>query len=261
MTMQIRLADMHCHLDRILDARQVARNAAERGIAIFDATVTPREALTAQETLGTCDNVRIGVGLHPWWLSGGSCNGQDIALLAELAADSVFVGEVGLDFSRRHAHARPLQLEAFRRMAEAVAARPLPRRVISIHAVQSAGTVLDVLEQYRLVGSGSPAGLSCIFHWFSGTSDELARARRSGCFFSVSEHMLASKRGREYARIVPESRLLLETDAPPQLDTAWSSRDIEASLMHTLESVAALRHQSAQELGARIAQTSAELLG
>lgn len=258
--MEARLVDMHCHLDRIADAPAVASDAARLGIAILDTTVAPREALLARRTLGSCDTVRVGVGLHPWWLSDGSCTDSDVDLLVELVSSSAFVGEVGLDFSHRHEHARERQLEAFCRMAETVAERHLPHRVLSIHAVRSAGAALDVLERYRLAGKAAPPGLSCIFHWFSGTSDELARARRAGCFFSVNEHMLATKRGREYARIIPEDRLLLETDAPPQLDAPWNAQDLEASLARTLDAVAAIRNVDSHDLGAHIAQTSLSLL-
>lgn len=36
-----------------------------------------------------------------------------------------------------------------------------------------------------------------------------------GCWFSVGERMLATKRGRAYVQSIPSDRLLLETDAPP----------------------------------------------
>ena len=41
--MRWRLVDMHCHLDRMSNADEVARDAARRGIAIFDTPVTPND--------------------------------------------------------------------------------------------------------------------------------------------------------------------------------------------------------------------------
>lgn len=259
--MELRLADMHCHLDRMSDPIDVARQTATAGIFMLDTTVTPLEALLAQRVVGHEPNVRVGVGMHPWWISNGSCNAADVDLLVEQAEDTPFIGEIGLDFGARHGHAAELQLEVFRRVVAAIASHPLSSRVLSIHAVQSAGHALNILERFDLVGPRRPAGTACIFHWFSGTSNELTRARRLGCYFSINERMLASKRGREYARAIPVNQLLLETDAPPELDTPYSASELEASLTRAFHTLAELRRVDTQELREAIARTSARLLG
>ena len=82
---------------------------------------------------------------------------------------------------------------------------------------------------------------NCIFHWFSGTSDELHRAVRAGCWFSINEMMLRTRRGREYARQLPADRLLLETDLPPGEDVPFSATDIVSQLERTLAQLAAIR--------------------
>ena len=117
---------------------------------------------------------------------------------------------------------------------------PLAGRVISIHAVRSAGTVLDVLGAHELL-TPSPDSPAIIFHWFSGTSNEFVRARNAGCYFSVNERMLATKRGREYARQIPLDRLLLETDAPAEPNTETSAQSLIRSLTRTSERIASLK--------------------
>ena len=251
-----RLFDMHCHLDLMSNADEVASDAAARGIAIFDTTVTPNDAATTRAKFAHDENVRVGAGLHPWWLADGRCDEQDAAKTALAAAQSRFVGEIGLDFSPRYQESRTLQTEALDLILRSCAERPHEGRVISLHAVRSAGTVLDILERYDLTRSAS-----CIFHWFSGTSDELARARKMGCFFSINPHMLASKKGREYARQIPTERLLLETDAPPELGAPYTADALEASLVATLVQLTDLRSSNHDELAAQIAATSARLLG
>ena len=255
-TLPYRLVDMHCHLDRMANADKVAADAAARGIALFGTTVTPADALTAGERFASAPNVRVGVGLHPWWLADGSCDGRSADRAALMAAQARFVGEVGLDFSERFHGSFDVQTEAFEFIARACAENPVPGRAISLHAVRSAGTALDILERYGLTSSAI-----CIFHWFSGTSDELARARELGCRFSVNERMLASKRGREYARQIPVDHLLLETDAPPELDSPYSAEAIEASLEATLSKLAELRGDNRSRLAEHIAAASCELLG
>ena len=254
-----RLVDMHCHLDRMSNAEEVAREAAERGIAIFDTPVTPADTLAAQERLGTQTNVRVGAGLHPWWLADGRCGAADVDLAAELAGELDYIGEVGLDFGRRGGNTQELQAAAFEGICRAIAKHPLPHRVISVHAIHAATAALDILERTGVVGPDAHTA-AVIFHWFSGSSEEFARARRLGCYFSVSEHMLKSKRGREYTRQVPEGRLLLETDAPPGLDAPYSADALEASLTGALATIAEIRRVPQDALGRTIATTSAALL-
>ena len=118
---------------------------------------------------------------------------------------------------------------------------PLAGRVISIHAVRSAGTVLDALESFGLL-TLSPNSPAIIFHWFSGTSNEFVRARNAGCHFSVNERMLATKRGREYARQIPLDRLLLETDAPAEPQADASARQLITSLKSASLHIAELKN-------------------
>lgn len=250
-----RLYDMHCHLDRIADAAVVARDAEALGLALFCAPVCPDDSERAKRILGACPNVRIGAGLHPWWIDDGSRNAEDAARAASMAARSRWVGEVGLDFGRVHVDSCAEQFEAFKWICQTCAERAVDGRVFSIHAVHAAGEVLDVLERFGLTGHAA-----CVFHWFSGTSDELARARRLGCYFSVNEMMLATRKGREYARQLPEDRLLLETDYPPKLDTPCPADQIAFALERTLDQLAGLRGSERAELAALIAQTSSRLL-
>lgn len=251
-----RLVDTHCHLDRMTNAGEVADRALELDIAVLCTTVGPDDAQGAQTAFASYPNVRVAAGLHPWWVAGGTEGERQGARVAEMAASWDLVGEVGLDFSGAHAGTRQAQLSAFEGIVEACAAHPREGRVLSIHAVRSADIALDILERYDMAG-----GATCIFHWFSGTSADFDRLRRLGCHISVSERMLASKRGREYARQMPLDRLHLETDAPPRLDEAYPAEELDRSLSRSLDALARIRGAEREELAAHIAQTSSRLLG
>ena len=207
------LADMHCHLDFSSDAAALARMAQAHGVAAFSNTVTPEGYLAARDALAGFPNVRTGVGLHPWWVADGRCDAEQVELACQLIQETRFVGEVGLDFAPRREDTFETQLDAFERIVDACCAQG--GKVISIHAVRSATTVLDVLERHRATRSNA-----CILHWFSGSSQELARARELGCHFSVNPNMLATKRGRAYVRQIPPERLLFETDLPEEGEAA-----------------------------------------
>lgn len=243
--MEPRLFDAHCHLDLMAHPDAVADEATALGLILFDCGVDPHDFARAKKRACGRSNIFAGIGLHPWWLADGRCGNAEINLLCEVAAQERYIGEVGLDFSARFAGSEPLQIQAFDRLCDALVQHPLTGRVISIHAVRSAGTVLNILESHGLLipNSDSPV---IIFHWFSGTSDELVRARNTGCYFSVNERMLATKRGREYARQIPLDRLLLETDAPtePQADT--SAQQLITSLKSVSRHISELKNCAAE---------------
>ena len=235
------LFDAHCHLDLMAHPDAVADEATALGMDLFDCGVDPRDFARAKKRACNRSNIFAGIGLHPWWLADGRCGTAEINLLCEVAAQERLIGEVGLDFSARFAGSEPLQIQAFDRLCDALVQHPLAGRVISIHAVRSAGTVLDALGSHELL-TPSPDSPAIIFHWFSGTSNEFVRARNAGCYFSVNERMLATKRGREYARQIPLDRLLLETDAPAEPQADASARQLITSLKSASRHIAELKN-------------------
>lgn len=239
--MEPRLFDAHCHLDLMAHPDAVADEATALGLILFDCGVDPHDFARAKKRACGRSNIFAGIGLHPWWLADGRCGNAEINLLCEVAAQERLIGEVGLDFSARFAGSEPLQIQAFDQLCKALVQHPLAERVISIHAVRSAGTVLDALESYGLL-TPSPNSPAIIFHWFSGTSNEFVRARNAGCYFSVNERMLATKRGREYARQIPLDRLLLETDAPAEPQADASARQLITSLKSASLHIAELKN-------------------
>ena len=239
------LFDAHCHLDLMAHPDAVADEATALGMGLFDCGVDPRDFARAKKRACNRSNIFAGIGLHPWWLADGRCGTAEINLLCEVAAQERLIGEVGLDFSARFAGSEPLQIQAFDRLCDALVQHPLAGRVISIHAVRSAGTVLDALESFGLL-TLSPNSPAIIFHWFSGTSNEFVRARNAGCFFSVNERMLATKRGREYARQTPLDRLLLETDAPAEAQADINARQLITSLKSVSRHITELKKCAAE---------------
>ena len=245
--MEPRLFDAHCHLDLMAHPDAVTDEATALGLGLFDCGVDPRDFASAHGRTRRLPTVIKGIGLHPWWLADGRCGPAEVNLLCEVAAQERYIGEVGLDFSARFAGSEPLQIQALNRLCDALVQHPLTGRVISIHAVRSAGAVLDVLESHGLL-IPNPDSPAIIFHWFSGTSNELARARNANCYFSVNERMLATKRGREYARQLPLDRLLLETDAPAEPNTETGAQSLIRSLARTSMRIASLKNCDAKRI-------------
>ncbi len=299
------LIDAHCHLDFAGNAQELAAALAVCGGAL-SGTCDPRDFDRAQHGLAPfASQVRVGLGLHPWWVADGACGPDEVALFERLAARVPLISEVGLDFQPRREATRDAQMEAFARVCQA-AAKPLEgphagdpcagdvaaaggetraaegdvvaaggsmaserieeiaghaleiadkppsfKRVMSIHSSKAASETLDILGR-----TGCLDACTCVFHWFSGSQDELSRAIDAGCLFSVNERMLKTKRGRAYARAIPEDRLLLETDAPPKPVARFSPATHVAQLDRTLRLLAEARSADPSALAERIAHTS-----
>lgn len=285
------LIDTHCHLDFAGNAAELAAAYAACGGAL-SGTCDPRDFERVRTMLAPfASRVRVGLGLHPWWVADGTCGEGEVALFERLAPVAPLISEVGLDFQPRRAQTRDAQIEAFERVC-AAAARPLregeaaerhavgldwrsaesevgrrdnarpvagssaetPRRVMSIHSSAAAMCALDVLER-----TGCLDACICIFHWFSGSQEELTRAIDAGCLFSVNERMLKTKRGRAYARAIPENRLLIETDAPSKPGEAYPVESIAPRLERTMSLLAQAREADARALAEAIAATSGGL--
>lgn len=249
--------DMHCHLGFAPDPTVTAAAAEGADVRAFSCTVEPAEYERLQAALADARNVAVGLGAHPWWIADGRVGDTELERFCELAPATRYIGEIGLDFAgpRDTKESRAQQADAFVRLLAACNQPATSPKLISIHAVNAAAAVLDLLEEV-----GTIARHRVIFHWFSGTSDDLARAVRSGCFFSVGPRMLASRRGREYARQIPLDRLLLETDMPSREDDTLAAEAWRAELGNALAGIAQLKQLPREEALDAINQTSARLL-
>lgn len=210
------LYDMHCHLDFSDDAEAIAKGVEGRIVAI-DSTVVPSSFVSARERLAAFPDVRVALGIHPWWVANGRVGEVDVKRFETLLPETRLVGEVGLDFAGRNKDSKAHQMEVFARVLDAIA-REDDGRLVFLHAVKGCHDMLNMMEEY-----GTFDGNSCVFHWFSGTHDDFGRALALGGMFSVNMRMLATSAGLEYAKAVPEERLLMETDSPAHEGEEWSA--------------------------------------
>lgn len=201
------LLDTHFHLDFLPDEARApfVRDLADRGIGIIAQTLLPTDFLA--QFPGPAP---LALGFHPWQATDTALIDAQLAAFATALPRTRLIGEIGLDFSHRRLESAPqeLQLHALREILSKLKEKPAPTPyVLSIHAVRAAGAVLAELKR-----SQPPA--APIFHWFSGTSDELTEIRDLGGYISVNPRMLETKRGRAYLRQFPLKQILLETDLP-----------------------------------------------
>ncbi|HEX4837400.1 MAG TPA: TatD family hydrolase [Solirubrobacteraceae bacterium] len=246
------MIDSHTHLDLCdaPDAELVERAVAagvKRMLTVGTDGASCRTALAAAEAF---PQVWAAVGRHPNYAKG--FDGADLAELKALAAHPrcAAVGETGLDFYRDYAP-REDQERAF--SAQIELARELDKPLV-IHS--------RAAEQQTLAQLAAEArGVNVVMHCFS-MPERLAECLERGYTISFAGNITYKSAGDlvQAAHMVPDERLLVETDAPyltPQ--PVRKHRNEPAFVAHTLAFLADLRGTAAGELGAVVERTAARV--
>lgn len=237
------LIDSHCHLNdkRFQDDLSKIIRAAS------DAQV--KHMLTISTTLGEIEDlesiseqypqVSHTVGVHPH-----EVDETGVPQLLDLCArlnhpKAVGIGETGLDYYYEHSH-RANQKESFRVHIHAMKETGLP---LIIHSRDAEDDILSLLKEERVDQCSQPG----VIHCFSGTRKFAEETLALGFYISLSG-ILTFKNAediRQTAKIVPENRLLVETDAPYLAPIPHRGKRNEPSFVrHTAETLATVRETS-----------------
>jgi TatD DNase family protein len=204
------LIDTHCHLaDRRLQHNldQVIRDAADAGVnTMISVAADLPDARIAADIASTHAEVYCTAGVHPHHAAD-----QDESYLDELeqlAAHerNVAIGEIGLDYHYDYSP-RPRQREVF---AEQLALAARLGKVIVIHTREAFDETMAIIRD-----SGLDGGM-LVFHSFTGGPSEVRDVLDIGAMVSFSG--IATFKTADDIRagvlIVPDDRILVETDAP-----------------------------------------------
>jgi TatD DNase family protein len=208
-----------------------------------------RAALAAAEAF---PQVYAALGRHP-----NAAKGFDDADLADLAALAshercVAIGETGLDFHREGAP-RADQERAF--AAQIELARETAKPLV-IHTRAAERETLDQL-------AAEAAQLSVVMHCFS-MPEQLGECLERGYTISFAGNVTYKSAAdlADAARLVPDDRLLVETDAPYLTPQALrKERNQPAFVVHTAAFLADLRGVGVAELGETVERNAARVFG
>ncbi len=197
------------------------------------------------------DTVYAAVGVHPHEADSFAQEKLNV-LNSFLSSDDrsyiVAIGEIGMDFYRNYS-SRESQHRAFRSQIELAIEHELP---IIVHVRDAFDDVFDVLRDY----SGDVKG---VFHCFGGGVDEATEALKLGFWISFAGNVTFKKAGKilDVVRVVPDDRLLVETDAPYLTPVPFRGKRNEPSfVVYTLTKVAELRGVDVESM-ARITYSNA----
>ncbi|QWZ10354.1 TatD family hydrolase [Nocardioides panacis] len=252
------VVDNHCHLDIAdgpdgswLQTREAIAQAAAVGVTrIVQIGCDLPGARWAVEAASAHDALVAGVALHPNEAPLLAEAGELDAALEEIASlaagDRVrAVGETGLDYFRTGEDGRAAQQLSFRRHVDL--AKRLDRTLV-IHDRDAHEDVLRILDE-----EGVPERF--VMHCFSGDAG-FARAcldRGGWLSFAGTVTFKNAEPLREALRVVPQDRVLVETDAPYLTPMPYRGRPNASYLVPlTMRSMAETRGEDLAELCAAV---------
>lgn len=256
------MIDSHCHLADdafVADLPDVIERARSAGLThalCILAAGNATEAERAARARALWPGVRTSVGVHPHQAGDFEGREQDAAVVVstQLAGDpaSRAVGEIGLDYHYDFAP-KHTQQRVFRAQVQLARERDLP---IIIHTREAEDDTLAILREE------SRGPIRGVLHCFTGTRALAEQALALGLHISFAGIVTFPKAAalRDIAPLVPENRLLCETDSPYLAPTPHrGKRNEPAWVLRVVEELALLRQVPAAALQAHVAANFAAL--
>jgi TatD DNase family protein len=254
--MKAMFVDTHTHLyleafttDRDLTIqRAVDAGVSRMLLPNIDVSTIPSLFRMSEQFAGICLPM---MGLHP--TSVKQDFKRELAIVEEKLDHPgiIAVGEIGIDLYWDQTYVRE-QEEAFRKQIGWARERGLP---IVIHARDSFEEIFRILDQE------GTNGLNGVFHSFTGNRKELEKALSYG--FMIGINGIVTFKNSDLSSLIPlipQEKLLLETDAPFLAPVPFRGKRNESSYLgYIANRVAEIYNLTAKELGA-VTTRNAELL-
>lgn len=250
------MIDAHAHLadDRFAaDLDDVLVRARDAGVARILACGEDVASSERSVELARRDPlVRAAVGIHPH--RSPTCDEAALARLRELAADDrvVAVGEIGMDLSGRSAPREAQEAALASQLALAAAVG----KPVCLHVRDAGAEVRAIVDSAR--------GVRGYVHCYSETASEVGGWIERGLFVSFSATVTYPRADalRAAVAVVPDDRLLLETDAPALAPQARRGRRNEpAFVVETYALVARLRGTTVDRLSQLVFRNASAVFG
>lgn len=257
------MIDSHCHLaDAVFetDLADVVARAREAGVThvvTILAAGNAEEARRAGTLASLWDGARFAAGVHPHQAHECAEPGRATTIVRQALEGQPRVraiGEIGLDYHYDFSP-RGVQRAVFAEQVALAVALGLP---VVIHTREAEDDTFDILRQE---GRGRIDG---VFHCFTGDEQMARRALDLG--FSVSfAGIVTFPKGesvRDAARIVPDDRLLVETDSPFLAPAPHrGKRNEPAWVVRVADTLAAVRGVALPDLDAQLTANLQRFLG
>lgn len=210
------LFDSHCHLDRYprdIEIGDIVARAEEAGIkGFFVPGVTGFPARIVE--LAKFPQIIIGWGVHPMYAENFQQNCCEEIAAALKKSACCAIGECGFD--RRAPVKFSTQFAAFQWQIDLACETGMP---LIVHLVGHYDTAVQMLQ--KTLGK-----TRIVIHSFAGSCEVARRFLELDAYISFSGSVFLKNPEvmRELVQMIPENRLLFETDSPDQRPVFWPGK-------------------------------------
>lgn len=256
------LVDTHVHFDGLIEhepagviIERAAGHGVDKMIAVGGSAHGNKTALAVANEHRTRVRAAIGFDRNQSELDPDLDNFEK--MLDE--NDTAAVGEIGLDFHHERP-AREAQVSLFRLMLAIARQHSLP---VIVHNREADNDVIEILAEHVRLWPGSKDKIG-VCHCFTGTKTSALRFLELGLHISFSGiitfYKSRSAELMEAARLIPDDRLLIETDAPFLAPDPLRGKSNEpANVRHVAKALAEIRGCSFESLAAVTTQNAERL--
>ncbi len=194
------LIDTHCHVDQFPEPEALVQECQQIPMKVVAVTNLPSHYEIALSHLQRGANILPALGMHPLSVQQGI---RELSDFRRLADSAIYIGEIGLDFSRAGIATKSIQTRVFDEILRTLHGR---QRFITIHSRGAEEAVLEALSRHQI--------RSAVFHWFTGSATLLNEVFKAGHLVSINASAITTQKGKALVCKAPRDSVLVESDGP-----------------------------------------------
>jgi len=239
------MIDSHCHLDHepmYSDLKNVVLRSKKAGVEKILSICTTINSFEKIVEIVKFDPMIFGTfGIHPHETSSNIVKTNEIINNIKDNNKIIAIGESGLDFYYNHSD-RNQQILSFKTHIEASIELNIP---IIVHSRNAQDETYDILKKYKKFNP------KILMHCFTGSSEFAYKLLTLESYFSASGIITFNNSDnlRDTFKLIPNDKLLIETDSPYLAPVPHRGKKNEPSYVkHTLEKLSHLKNTSVKDI-------------
>ena len=239
------MIDSHCHLDHeplFNNLDEIIKRSKDAGIEKILTICTTHESFDNIKMIIEKDQMIYGTfGIHPHEVRNHTVDSKFIVNEIKNNDKIIGVGETGLDFYYNHSD-KQKQIQSFREHVKASIELNIP---LVVHSRNAEKETFEILNEFKA------QNIKILMHCFTGSTEFAKKMLNLGAYFSASG-IITFKNSlelQETFKIIPNNKLLIETDSPYLAPEPNRGKKNEPSFVkYTAQKLADLKDISFEEL-------------
>ena len=194
------LIDTHVHLSDFMKSGEILKKLVDYRQYALCVSNSPEEYISLVKHKYQNEYVKLAIGFHPQYSTVMKFNSF---LFMKYLSTTKYIGEVGLDFSKQYIDKKIEQKKIFEFICDAASRN---NKLLSVHCVQAEEDLFEILAKTNVTHA--------IIHWYSGKIEDVFSFINQGYYFGINSKMVKTKKFNELIRIIPQNKILVESDAP-----------------------------------------------